>query len=255
MATLKINVDEVGSGISPLVVEPTEADTQRMIADLLQTPLESPFFPMPFDHKKWNLYSGVLLQAMPEVSLAPVRFPQLESLYFGSEAVQETSSTTEVSANEINKQHLMEMEERFVPELLALVRDEEFEYGYSNRIDEFIREQLALNAMATKECLTRVYNNNQGRPQVLVGILRAIARLDYAEMDPAGTTLAMSALANENVRVKECGVRAFESWGEAKSISVLEHVETDRPWLQEYIGQVVAGLRGDRDAVASAKNR
>jgi hypothetical protein len=150
---------------------------------------------------------------------------------------------TSVDENFINQRRLEFLRARFTEELLCLLRDQDFEYGVDTKADAMVRQQMSLNKLATKSWLNTLFVENFANSSVLIGLLRIIARLDYVDVFPEGQTMAVAALSNSNIGVKECGVRAFESWGTIQSLEILENLTVSAKWLQEYIDHAVADLR------------
>ena len=141
-------------------------------------------------------------------------------------------------------------EERvFANELISFILNEEFEYGIDTEADALVRRYMALNPLLTKKWINTIFEENSADVSILIGLLRIIARLDYREILPEGQTIAVAALLHKNNEVKECGVRAFESWGTIESLKILKDLKVGIQWLQEYIDDVVSDLREEHDVL------
>jgi len=142
--------------------------------------------------------------------------------------------------------------ERFIQELIFLIQNEEFEYGVDTRADALVRRYIELYPFRTRgwinEAYIRYFTKNI---PIIVGLLRVIARLDYEEICPQGQMMAMAALSHKDTEVKDCGVRAFESWGTLESLTVLEALHVSPQWLQKYVERVIFYLREEHKASAS----
>ncbi len=168
--------------------------------------------------------------------------------------VTDDSTSRGSSENGRNEETLAELRQ-FSSRVVSLTRECVFEFGIENELDSFLRESLARNAMATQEWLNELFLRYFGDVSVAVGILRAIAHLEYDLIYPAGPTMAVAALSHQDVEARECGIRAFENWESPDSLIVLEAARCDERWLQEYLEQVVAGLRErQRDVVLCAED-
>lgn len=163
----------------------------------------------------------------------------------------ETASWLLVDENYINQRRLLKLKKQFTPKLLNLILESDFEYGIESEVDVFIQNQLKENSLATKSWLNDIFVEYFENPVILVGILRIISRLSYYEVYPQGQVMATAALSHNDVEVKECGVRAFENWGNLDSIKILENLHVSLSWLQEYINQVLEDLRKKYNAVVS----
>jgi hypothetical protein len=175
-------------------------------------------------------------------------------------SIIDKSATTIVSVDEnvVNKKRLTILKRQFTKELIALILDEDFEYGFDTKADALVRSQMQLNALAVKSWLNWIFVENFSNIPVLLGILRIIARLDYFEVYPEGQTMAMAVLSHKNIEVQECGVRAFESWGTIESLKILENLKDRKvstQWLQEYIDEVVSDLRKEYNVSIRQENR
>ena len=81
--------------------------------------------------------------------------------------------------NELNGRRLADLRKRWSHELIALILDEDFEYGFNTRADLMVRSQMEKNAMATKDWLNALFLEHFSEIPILLGILRIIARFDY----------------------------------------------------------------------------
>ena len=141
--------------------------------------------------------------------------------------------------------------QQFVRRLIQLTRESSFEYGFENELDEFLRACLAQDAATTREWLNQTFFEHFDDTAVAVGLLRAVAHLDYDEVQPQGPAMALAALSHKDVEVRECAIRAFENWGRPETLTLLESIQCQEPWLQDYVTRVVADLRKELAHVAS----
>lgn len=148
-----------------------------------------------------------------------------------------------IDENKINNDRLAALQQRFSLEIVNTILEDDFEYGMDTQADTLVRKQMELNSVATKSWLNALFLDNYSTPSIVIGILRIIARIDYLTIKPEGPTMALAALGHCDTQVKECGVRAFESWSSKESLEVLENTQVKSGWLQEYISQVVDDLR------------
>jgi hypothetical protein len=156
--------------------------------------------------------------------------------------VEEDYSTRGSVENLLNQQRLLEFRE-FTSHVLQLIEESSFEYGFDNEFDVFLRDRLAKNALATKQWMNEVFIENFGDSGVLVGILRALAHVDYQVVRPQGPTMAIAAFSHTDAEVRECGIRAMENWGTSECLAALESISCPEAWLQEYVTQVISDLR------------
>jgi len=131
---------------------------------------------------------------------------------------------------------------KFTNSLLQLIHEEIFEYGMENAADEFVQDNLRDYSLYTKECLGSMLLKHFANVGVLTGLLRIISHIDYEDISPIGQTMALAVLNHENVEVRECGIRAFENWGNIESLNILRHIKCKEKWLQDYLEKVIIDL-------------
>lgn len=162
-------------------------------------------------------------------------------------------TSSDINENIINKRRGIKLEKEFTNKLLHYLKEDEFEYGFTNRADLLIKEQMNINNLATKEWLSKLYVSNFNNADILIGILRLISRQNVDEISPEGKTMAIGALSHKNSEVQECGIRVFESWGTLDSLKILENVEVKSKWLKDYLTQVIENIQSEH-AHFSQKN-
>jgi hypothetical protein len=169
----------------------------------------------------------------------------------------ESSNTTETYPgieNYINKERLDTLKENFTRELITLIREEEFEYGLDTRADILVRKKMEQNALATKEWLNTLFIESFNNTRILLGVLIIISRFDYFMIYPEGQIMATAVLAHKDPEIQECGVRAFENWGNRHSLRILKNLKVPTKWLQEYINAVIDDLEKELHGITSKKN-
>ncbi len=153
-----------------------------------------------------------------------------------------SNSSTYEWENILNKRRLRQFKENYTKELLWIISEQDFEYGFDSSADLFVRGLMEQNEVVTKEWLNSVYIAQFHDIDVVIGLLQVISHLQYFEIYPQGPTMALAALSHANSEVRECGIRAFENWGTIESLKVLRNVECPESWMQEYISQVIHDL-------------
>jgi len=169
----------------------------------------------------------------------------------------ESSNTTETYPgveNYINKKRLDTLKKNFTRELIMLIREEEFEYGLDTKADILVRKRIEQNALATKEWLTTIFIESFTNTRILLGVLIIISRFNYFVIYPEGQLMATAALSHKDPEIQECGVRAFENWGNRHSLRILKNLKVPTEWLQEYINEVIDDLEKELHGITSKKN-
>ena len=163
-------------------------------------------------------------------------------------------TSSAINENFLNKKRSLQLEKDFTQKLLHYLREDDFEYGFENRADVLVKAQMSINSLATKEWLNKIFVTNFKNPEILVGILRLIARFHSESISPEGKTMAIAALAHKNSEVQECGIRVFESWCTIDSLEILENIKVQLDWLQDYLNQVIVNIKKEH-AIISQKNK
>jgi len=147
-----------------------------------------------------------------------------------------------VSENTLNRRRLRQFKENYTKELLRIICEQDFEYGFDSPADLFVRELMEQNEAVTKEWLNAIYIEQFSDIRVVIGLLQVVSHLQYPEIYPQGPTMALAALSHANSEVRECGIRAFENWGTIESLNILRNVKCTESWMQEYLSQVIKDL-------------
>jgi len=160
--------------------------------------------------------------------------------------------TTADIENLLNQERMNQFKSEFEERFLEALRESEFEYGFSSLADFFIQRRLDENEAVTREWLNDIFIRHFADVAISTGILRVIAHVDYDKIYPEGVTIALAALVHCNVEVKECGVRAFENWEVPEHLPVLESLEFEEAWLNEYVQRVIKEIK-EFSAYAAAR--
>ena len=149
---------------------------------------------------------------------------------------EDDDSSTE---NKINEARVKKLDNQLTQELIYLLKEEDFEFGYKTRSEQLITEQLQINALATRNWLNEIFLKYYSDETVIIGILRIIGRFDPLHIFPQGQTIALAALTHKNDEIKELGIRAFEQWCSVESLNILKKLDLEKNWLQEYVTDVI----------------
>lgn len=141
--------------------------------------------------------------------------------------------------NRLNKTRSSILDKNYTRTFINLLKEEDFEFGYSTRSEDMLNEQLKINALATRNWLNEIFIKNFHDQSVIIGILRIIGRFEPSIIFPQGQTIALAALSHSNDEIKELGIRAFEKWCSLESLEILKSISTNVSWLNEYIDEVI----------------
>lgn len=136
------------------------------------------------------------------------------------------------------------LKNNFVQNLLQLLHNVEFEFGYETPADKYVREALSKYGTFVREWINDVFLQSFDDPQTLSAILRVLSHFEYSQMYPQGMTIAIAATRHEDAEVQECGIRCFENWEAKDSIPILKNILFSESWLNDYLEDVIADLEG-----------
>lgn len=168
-----------------------------------------------------------------------------ENAFFISDLFDSPNSDVKITENDINNSREYFLSEKVSPELINLINEEDFEFGFVSRSEELINKQLEKNDLATRNWLNELFISNFKNDGILIGLLRIIGRFDQEIIFPQGQTMALAALSHRNNEIKELGIRAFENWASKNSIQVLRNTNLELGWLNEYKNEVIADLEDE----------
>ena len=178
-----------------------------------------------------------------EFSVANPLFVRVSNTVFEVENIDNNNTIS--FENNINRRRLKEFEQKFSQWFISYVLEDDFEYGMESKAYTLVKEQMKINASVTKDWLNKIYVDNFAKSEILIGILRVIARFERNEIYPIGDTIATASLSHKDEIVQETAIRAFENWGGIKSIEILENVSVSSKWIQSYLKEVIADLKAE----------
>jgi len=162
---------------------------------------------------------------------------------FAPSAIDESTSES-IDENAFNRIRKRQHAEKFIPLLVAAIRDEPFEPGSFSSADYLVREMLSKNSLVAKELLQELFRDSlsKSRFEIASGVMEVVGRLDEESITPAGEFMAITALKCRNIRLQEAGIRAFENWGSPRAASILAQIEFASDWLGEYAQYIIQSV-------------
>lgn len=157
-------------------------------------------------------------------------------------ASTDTASTLEINEALINKKRIDELHLKYTQQLLRLITEDNFEYGFSSQSEFFIEPLMKINPSITREWLNELFIKNFHDHKIIAGLLHVISHLEYDQIRPQGITMAIAALSHISSEIRECGIRAFENWGSSECLNLLKNVRCNEGWLQQYVNQVISDI-------------
>jgi len=158
-------------------------------------------------------------------------------------AADDSSAFSAVGTPEPSADRLRALRSENEAAFLAHLREGEFEYGFKSAADTFFERFLAEDSLVAVTWASCIFHDHFGEPAVAMAIMQVLAHLRYEQVRPHGPLMALAATRHASHEVQECGIRAFENWGDLASLRFLEQTAFAEPWLQDYADQVRTDLR------------
>lgn len=117
----------------------------------------------------------------------------------------------------------------------------EIEWGVISEFDEYVIENIQ-NENVLK-AINQIYIDNFNNEDILVKILNAISEIEYEKVNPYGQTIAIAAISNKNLVVKQKAIETFERWNNEESIKILENIDIREKWLKKHVEKVIQDLK------------
>lgn len=124
----------------------------------------------------------------------------------------------------------------------------EVEWGVISEFDEYVIENIQ-NENVLK-AINQIYIDNFNNEDILIKILNAISEVEYEKVNPYGQTIAIAAISNKNLVVKQKAIETFERWHNEESIKILENIDVREKWLKKYVEKVIEDLKEDVEIYA-----
>lgn len=128
--------------------------------------------------------------------------------------------------------------------LLAAFEADPVEDGISHSAEKIIEK--ALKTMAAEPVLEwlRDFSLDAENPGFSASVLRCLGRQSALGSLSWRMSLIRDGLAFDSVEIRDAAVQTAESWGEPEMVSILAGHSEKKPWLREYIRDVIVDSRG-----------
>ena len=134
------------------------------------------------------------------------------------------------------------LREVFVREMKNLLMSEPDEDGPSGAAREFTERWLA-SSPAASGWIQSFFLENITDSGLASSILQLVGWLPRRLVNPWGFVMAMAALSQPNIRVRDAAVRARERLGGPTAVQILAAHRETVPWLRRYVAGVISDLQ------------
>ena len=118
----------------------------------------------------------------------------------------------------------------------------EIEYGFSNKIEEVISQEMRRNKVGILALLNEIFLENFNDKDIVLQIIYMISSFGYKDVYPQGITMSIAALSHESSEIKDAAIGAFENWQSKDSVVILKSIDTQIAWLEEYKTKVINAI-------------
>lgn len=124
--------------------------------------------------------------------------------------------------------------------LLSLMHDEYYEAGEIPPSETYIK-QIAdkYGWQKTQLWLQKIWLDHFHDSHILVGLLHVLSHFPYKDVEPGAVAMALGVLQHSDMNVRDYAIKAFENWNSKKALPVLQKLNCDAKWLQNYVNQVI----------------
>lgn len=127
-----------------------------------------------------------------------------------------------------------------------------FEDGMSNLAIEIVKRVYMLEPYMTVVWLYQIYGANQHDSEVLDGILRIIAFLEFpTDIALSFTPLLRLALVDESIHCQESAIMLCEVWRTQECVEALKNAKYSDPLLKDYAASVLSEISSELISNAS----
>jgi hypothetical protein len=137
--------------------------------------------------------------------------------------------------------------EKFKMFFLKTIKESRFEYGNFSMADEYLELIQEIHKFTNKlpwsEWICDLYRENRNDEEFVIGLLKALGHIKVNELKSECIEIVKDAIENESLEIKENAVRAFENWEYTDAIPILETALFDDLFLDDYLRQVIEGLK------------
>lgn len=135
-----------------------------------------------------------------------------------------------------------EIEEREQLKFTTILEKDEFEVGFISESEKYFEKISSKYGILSESILINIYLKEINNIKILKNILYIISNLPGNNINSLAI-IPIAAVSNSDDEIKELGVRCFESWDNPKYIDLLESIDTDIQWLNDYIQDVIRELK------------
>ena len=133
--------------------------------------------------------------------------------------------------------------ERLAARLQAAFDADPLEDGMNHPAEEIIERELRKSENDQALEWFKDISLDSTQPAFAASVLRCMGRLDRLGTAVCRIEVVQAALVSDEVEMRDAAVQTAESWGDSEMSAVLERHSESIPWLQDYIRDVVEGLR------------
>lgn len=168
------------------------------------------------------------------------------SVKYEGEKIVSDSVEIPKSTNSVINQKRKSVVENYCTEILNVIQNDVFEDGEISKSEMYILENFnEQNGEYIKTALMKIFEENYGDEHILTGVLTMISAKSYEEMEYQGPIIPLALLQHEDIYLRDRAIQTYEIWNSKKGIPILEKLQCDQKWLQDYVNDVIFYLKRD----------
>ena len=195
-----------------------------------------------FFDKGLNITPSENYTTTPKINIDPAT-----DISVTSSITSENSNDSSIESDDIQKkfaQYKKIKVDEYSEEILSIFMNDEFIDGEISRSEVYMEKHFNENtSIYILGALNDILIKNFDAPHVLEGILTMLSSISYKAASPEGVSMCASLLGHKSLEVKDKAVQTFERWNSKKGIIILENLDFQPMWFQNYINDVISALK------------
>lgn len=160
------------------------------------------------------------------------------------------------SIRNVENQLLNIKRKRIKNELLSIINEDVIIPGYYSNAEVYFRHIIEENKDLAFNILNEIYIDNLENENILFALIHLVSNFEYDYIYPIGHTIALLTASIGSEVLIEFTLRAYEKWGNAKSLIQLRKMPINIPWLDEYRRELIEDIESElkKDELLNSEN-
>lgn len=132
---------------------------------------------------------------------------------------------------------------------------EDLQVGCGSELEDIIKQLYYTQGYpATNKWIYDLALSNTSDVLFLCSLLHALSHIDYEEIYPYGSMLALAQLSHKDKRVVGYAIKAFSNWNNKDSLKYLKNYKPNQIWAQKELNRVIDYIKLNGDDINAIFN-